>query len=132
MDAGQLASRIRGIIGGGAAPATSSQAPASSLQPPASDLDLSALNGEWRDECFIVERRFDAGVAYGRERIGEVAERLEQAIHRAPLVGAPMAVPPFVFLDLETTGLSGGAGTQAFLVGLGAFESTGAFVTRQF
>ena len=36
-----------------------------------------------------------------------------------------------VFLDLETTGLSGGAGTVAFLVGCGYFEG-GVFRTRQF
>jgi uncharacterized protein YprB with RNaseH-like and TPR domain len=38
---------------------------------------------------------------------------------------------PVVFLDLETTGLSGGAGTVAFLVGCGFFRE-GAFHTRQF
>jgi hypothetical protein len=37
-----------------------------------------------------------------------------------------------VFFDLETTGLSGGAGTCAFLVGCGAFDDGGGFVTRQF
>ena len=37
-----------------------------------------------------------------------------------------------MFFDLETTGLSGGAGTLAFLVGCGWFEDDGAFVTRQF
>jgi uncharacterized protein len=36
-----------------------------------------------------------------------------------------------VFLDLETTGLSGGAGTLAFLVGCGWFD-LGAFQVRQF
>ena len=36
------------------------------------------------------------------------------------------------FFDLETTGLSGGAGTYAFLVGCAAFDEDGAFVTRQF
>jgi uncharacterized protein len=36
-----------------------------------------------------------------------------------------------VFLDLETTGLSGGAGTVAFLVGCGWFDM-GAFQVRQF
>src|SRR5439155_21845887 len=41
-------------------------------------------------------------------------------------------VRPFVFFDLETTGLSGGAGTHAFLVGCGWFEAEGAFATRQF
>jgi uncharacterized protein len=36
-----------------------------------------------------------------------------------------------IFLDLETTGLSGGAGTMAFLVGCGWFD-LGAFQVRQF
>ena len=35
-----------------------------------------------------------------------------------------------LFLDTETTGLSGGTGTVAFLIGLGWFEN-GSFVTRQ-
>ena len=42
------------------------------------------------------------------------------------------ARPPFVFFDLETTGLSGGAGTQAFLVGCGWFDDDGGFTTRQY
>ncbi len=36
-----------------------------------------------------------------------------------------------IFIDLETTGLSGGAGTVAFLVGCGYFD-LGAFQVRQF
>src|SRR4029077_3318966 len=36
------------------------------------------------------------------------------------------------FFDLETTGLSGGAGTQAFLVGCGWVAGDGAVVARQF
>ena len=36
-----------------------------------------------------------------------------------------------VFLDTETTGLSGGAGTYVFLVGMGYFDDA-RFVTRQF
>jgi uncharacterized protein YprB with RNaseH-like and TPR domain len=39
--------------------------------------------------------------------------------------------PRTVFIDLETTGLSGGAGTVAFLVGCGFFDA-GAFQVRQF
>ena len=38
---------------------------------------------------------------------------------------------PLLFFDLETTGLSGGAGTLAFLVGCGFFDADG-FHTRQF
>lgn len=36
-----------------------------------------------------------------------------------------------VFLDTETTGLAGGTGTHAFLIGMGVFEG-GQFVVRQF
>jgi uncharacterized protein YprB with RNaseH-like and TPR domain len=43
--------------------------------------------------------------------------------------GTPPAAP--VFFDLETTGISGGAGTVPFLVGCGYFHR-GAFRTRQF
>jgi len=44
--------------------------------------------------------------------------------------GVPTA-GPLLFFDLETTGLSGGAGTLAFLVGCGFFDEDG-FHTRQF
>ena len=37
-----------------------------------------------------------------------------------------------VYFDIETTGLSGGAGTVAFLVGCGWFEPDGDFTVRQF
>ena len=92
------------------------------------------LGGAWRG------RRRSSSIAggsrrrcYGRERVGALAERLERAAGEAPLFtgGAP-ARPPFVFFDLETTGLSGGAGTLAFLVGCGWFDDDGGFVTRQF
>ncbi len=42
-----------------------------------------------------------------------------------------VASPRTLFIDLETTGLSGGAGTVAFLVGCGWFD-LGAFQVRQF
>jgi hypothetical protein len=37
-----------------------------------------------------------------------------------------------VFFDIETTGLSGGAGTLAFLAGCGWFDDAGHFTVRQF
>jgi len=70
---------------------------------------------------------------HGGERIGQAAERLDLASGDAALFTPGAAAgPPFLFFDLETTGLSGGAGTLAFLVGCGWFEIDGAFVTRQF
>lgn len=44
---------------------------------------------------------------------------------------AGLAKEDFLFLDTETTGLSGGAGTLAFQVGLGYFDD-GKFVTQQY
>ncbi|HEX3645062.1 MAG TPA: ribonuclease H-like domain-containing protein [Vicinamibacterales bacterium] len=92
-----------------------------------------ALGGCWRGGAFVVDRRWAPSAVHGRERVGALAERLERSAGEAPLFtgGAP-ARPPFVFFDLETTGLSGGAGTLAFLVGCGWFEGDGSFVTRQF
>lgn len=95
------------------------------------------LGGEWRDRdgarCFVVERRYDGSTAYGHDTVGAVADRLATAAGEAPLLtgGAP-ARQPFIFIDLETTGLSGGAGTHAFLVGCAWFEADGSFITRQF
>jgi uncharacterized protein YprB with RNaseH-like and TPR domain len=91
-----------------------------------------ALDGRWEGERFVVERQVPPSSRCGRATIGELAARLEAAAHEAPLIcGGVPARPPFVFFDLETTGLSGGAGTQAFLVGSGWFEQDGGFTTRQ-
>jgi len=83
--------------------------------------------------AFVVERRWSGHERHGTVRVDELARRIERSGDHASLMtsGAPVG-PPFVFLDLETTGLSGGAGTYAFLVGCGSFEASGDFVTRQF
>lgn len=96
-----------------------------------------ALDGRWADErgapCYVVERRLAADTWHGRVQVGALAETLRRGEREAPLLanGAPARLP-FLFFDLETTGLSGGAGTYAFLVGVGWFEPDGAFVTRQY
>ena len=48
-----------------------------------------------------------------------------------PGAGGGASARRTIFIDLETTGLSGGAGTVAFLVGCG-FYDLGAFQVRQF
>ena len=55
---------------------------------------------------------------------GAALSRLTPGLSAAELAAA-------AFLDVETTGLSGGTGTYVFLVGLGTFED-GAFRLRQF
>jgi uncharacterized protein YprB with RNaseH-like and TPR domain len=47
------------------------------------------------------------------------------------LLNGPSPCGRLIFIDLETTGLAGGAGTCAFLVGCGWFDG-GTFRTRQF
>src|SRR5439155_9374274 len=93
------------------------------------------LGGEWRHNdgsCFVVETRWDPASRHGGEAIATIANRLEEAVEEAAiLIGSPARLP-FVFFDLETTGLSGGAGTCAFLVGFGWFDGGGGFVTRQY
>jgi uncharacterized protein len=93
---------------------------------------LDILGGEWRDRSFVVERRMPPSSRCGRTTIGDLAARLEASVHEAPLICSGVAARmPLVFFDLETTGLSGGAGTQAFLVGSGRFDDDGGFTTRQ-
>jgi uncharacterized protein YprB with RNaseH-like and TPR domain len=125
-----LADRIRGIV---TPPAGRSNLPASPAHPAPADVDLSRLAGEWHDGCFVVDRRWEPSARYGKEAVGTFAQCLDEASSEAALfAGDPPARAPFLFVDLETTGLSGGAGTQAFLVGCGWFEADGAFATRQF
>jgi len=68
---------------------------------------------------------------HGRQTIGALGDCLRRSAGAASLF-ASAAQTPFVFVDLETTGLSGGAGTHAFLVGCGWFAADGAFATRQY
>jgi uncharacterized protein len=98
--------------------------------------------------CLVVDRRYESDRWHGEIRIGDCALRageglsmLDPALEirarsgQPPAGGAgpdaPEALSRAVFIDLETTGLSGGAGTVAFLVGLGFFD-LGAFQVRQF
>lgn len=143
MSVGNLTERLRGIVRPAATPPdllANSRATWDRADTPPGGLDLcTALGGEWqssgadgKSRCFVVERRVSADGYHGRLQIGALAEDLRRAESHAPLLanGAP-ARWPFVFFDLETTGLSGGAGTYPFLVGCGWFDGEGAFVTKQ-
>jgi uncharacterized protein len=72
--------------------------------------------------CFVVEWSFPIEHRHGHEPLSgalELNDRGAACITRA--TGQPMPTRP-VFFDTETTGLSGGTGTYAFLVGLGTIE----------
>jgi uncharacterized protein YprB with RNaseH-like and TPR domain len=87
-------------------------------------------------ECLVIDRRYEAERWHGDIRIGECAIDDVDALRLLdPNMGSCSAwlqpCPRTLFIDLETTGLSGGAGTLAFLVGCGYFD-LGAFQVRQF
>jgi uncharacterized protein len=94
-------------------------------------------------ECLVIDRRYEAERWHGDIRVGEcVIEDLDALTLMDPMLARPAlqdnpagttlpATSRTIFIDLETTGLSGGAGTLAFLVGCGYFD-LGAFQVRQF
>ncbi len=84
--------------------------------------------------CLVVDRCYAGAHVHGREPIERYASAAAGALHALPwfLAGSALSpAPRLLFFDLETTGLSGGAGTYAFLVGFGYFDGAG-LVTRQF
>jgi hypothetical protein len=83
--------------------------------------------------CLQVNRRYDADRWYGDIQIGNCERTDVSPVEVLCAPGAQASGPsgPPVFLDIETTGLSGGAGTVAFLVGCGYFD-LGAFQIHQF
>lgn len=82
------------------------------------ELDIKNLppHGEWICRgVYKTVRCFAWGKAYGRQTLENPALTTEK-LHDFGANGVP------VYLDLETTGLSGGTGSYAFLVGLGLCE----------
>jgi hypothetical protein len=73
-------------------------------------------------ETFVAEQTFPADYRHGRAPLG-LAPRLDALAAwagDARLLALPREA--YAFLDTETSGLSGGTGTYAFLVGVGRYE----------
>ena len=108
------------------------------------------LGGEWCDShgqrFLVVNRKYTPGYRHGRVALADCLPPEDGVWPRLALLGhmgsgvisksvmtpAPLAGSRrLLFLDLETTGLAGGAGSYAFLVGCGWFDG-GVFRLRQF
>jgi uncharacterized protein YprB with RNaseH-like and TPR domain len=100
------------------------------------------LGGQWKESdegaVLVVDRFYTPDRRHGRLPIGAIVETLGSA--GEPLQVLARAWPgrepqPYstnlCFLDVETTGLAGGAGTAAFLIGFARIEDGGLRV-RQF
>lgn len=83
--------------------------------------------------CYVVEKSFSFGEPWGDYKI--YPSLAKDSLDGLALLGAgdiPALNPArTLFLDTETTGLAGGTGTYAFLVGVGRFTDDG-FVVKQF
>ena len=84
----------------------------------------------------VVDREYQAGSLHGHTRIGDVVSAIEDGVEAMHVMAeawpsAKGIAGRLLFLDLETTGLFGGAGTQAFLVGCAAIDGDSIRV-RQF
>ncbi len=85
-----------------------------------------------RGDTFVYEERFAADYRHGHAAIRlEVPLTVISAWAGEPRLSS-LDLSAFVFLDTETSGLAGGTGTYAFLVGAGRFTETGEFVLKQF
>ncbi|MDR1060468.1 MAG: ribonuclease H-like domain-containing protein, partial [Clostridiales bacterium] len=80
--------------------------------------------------CEIIVTTYAPGCRYGGFSVREMGE-LDLKPLAALTDGEVFGAGDLLFLDTETTGLSGGAGTVAFLVGAGFF-CDGGFVVKQF
>ena len=129
-----LAERLRGVV----RPSGGAEVPG----PPAphiADAVAETLGGEWRDErghrFLVVDRKYAPGYRHGHVAVMDSLPPWPQfPILAAPVPGGltrARVEGRLVFFDLETTGLAGGAGTYAFLVGLAWFDGA-VFRTRQF
>ena len=126
-----LADRLRGVVGAVTA------RPAVSASSDASDA-AETLGGEWRERqghrFLVIDRKYPPGHRHGEIAVADTLPPEDGCWPRFPILNGPSATPRdgrMLFIDLETTGLAGGAGTYAFLVGCAWYQDGGLRV-RQF
>lgn len=95
----------------------------------------ATLGGGWRatrrGEAFVVEQIFAADYHHGAVPIRVDASLATLSAWAADERVSGLPIHSFAFLDTETSGLAGGTGTYAFMVGVGRFESASARSPRR-
>lgn len=124
-----FADRLRGVI------RPQSGGPEGQPSCPSAFHDAAAdvLDGQWSDghRYLVIDRRYSPGHRHGHLTVADVLPPAGGVWPRLSLLAGTTCAGRMLFVDLETTGLAGGAGSYAFLVGCGWFEP-GAFRIRQF
>ncbi len=95
----------------------------------------AVLDGEYcstpRGELFVVEQSFGPEYRHGRQPLPiDSLQGIAQALSDPRL--ETLSPSSLVFLDIETSGLTGGAGTLIFLVGVGRFDGESFRLTQYF
>jgi uncharacterized protein YprB with RNaseH-like and TPR domain len=83
-------------------------------------------------ETFISEERFASDYHHGHAPIRIEASLDVMSAWATDARLRELPIESFTFLDIETSGLAGGTGTYAFLVGAARFDEGGDFILRQF
>lgn len=83
-------------------------------------------------ETFVYEERFPADHMHGHAPIRPAAPLTIVCAWAADERLRELPIEAFAFLDTETSGLAGGTGTYAFLVGAARFTAGGEFLLQQF
>lgn len=126
-----LADRLRGVLGSG--PPQGGRHANAEGGPHSYAADV--LGGQWCEAAgqrfLVVDRSYPPGHRHGRMAMADALPSSDGAWPRLDLLANAACGRKAIFIDLETTGLAGGAGTYAFLVGCAWFDG-GVFRIRQF
>lgn len=81
---------------------------------------------------YVIENTYPLSYSHGGFRLGDALELdMQHLMKMCGELDEDTCINDLLFLDTETTGLSGGAGTIAFLIGAGYFEKN-QFILRQY
>jgi len=137
-----LKDRLRDVIGvrsGGPSGPPDEDDGARSGRPPGLHHDSNdpaeVLDGAWQEAAghrfVVVERKYPPGHRHGDVTVADGLPPSDGAWPALDLLARTSCRDRLLFVDLETTGLAGGAGTYAFLVGCAWFDG-GSFRIRQY
>jgi uncharacterized protein len=84
--------------------------------------------------CFVAEQTLTLDHRHGEERLGRFFDVTDRSLGCLARSAEPLEIDreAMVFLDTETTGLAGGTGTYAFMVGLAYFRGDQLLVRQYF
>ena len=86
------------------------------------DLLGGAVEETEKGRLLCVRRRFAEDHRHGRQPLEAARDMAHGSLALLARAEAPPRGPRLLYLDTETTGLAGGTGTYAFLVGVGFFD----------